>query len=175
MTPQDVTVSNYQPLEHPDLCLGVYESGESCSILSLSYNQHTVDYHVNSAGGFRQVSRFDTHRVATAALTWGSDDCSILILPTGDDSAPIQIGSCLFDAHALGASVASGPAFTYPYPDPAAEARWAAYRDAYGSFTAATPHGFLAFHGLSDAQPTDAEQQEIAAWLRQVAAQVTQP
>ena len=156
-----ITVTNIEPVNWPDGCLGLAGPDAVCTQaivsgyrVTLAARQAQYIFRTNESGSVtrpeKDVRLANTSEEARPLVSWQSENC---------DLAVVSISG--FSSGACGGSLALSPWQQGKIPDVMLE-----FIDRYAAFDAETPAGKLVFNGTGMNTATPAEQRAIAEWTK---------
>jgi hypothetical protein len=153
-----VHVTDAQPIQWPDSCLGVPVSGMMCAMhvvsgyrVALTANDHRYEVHTNDDGSQLAVVPGPLPPVGGLTFTRQTEQgCETAIVrDTG-----VMYGTC------------DGTFKTVPFADTTQARELSQYSVAFQAFATDTPAGYLNFAGQGDRAASSAEQRSLAEWAR---------
>jgi hypothetical protein len=154
-----VQIVDAQPVQWPDSCLGVPQSGIMCAMhvvdgyrITLSANGHT--YEVNSNLDGSQTVLVPGPIPASAGISYTvnkGNQCQAFLFNQGQD---VAMGPC------------EGALKQVPYAESIQRDELNYYILTYQSFSTDTPNGFLVFSGKGQLRASSVEQRSILTWAQ---------
>lgn len=154
-----VQVVDAQPVQWPDSCLGVPQSGIMCAMhvvdgyrIALSANGHTYEVNTNLDGSETVLvpGPVPTSAGISYAINTGNQ-CQDFLFNEGQD---VAMGPC------------DGTLKQVPYAESIQRDELNYYILTYQSFSTDTPNGFLVFSGKGQLRASSVEQRSILTWAQ---------
>lgn len=159
LTPDDVTVVDYQAVDWPTTCLGLNLGSDICTL------EETPGYSVTleADGGQYQINT-DAQGQSIALAASPDLELDDFVMRWQSPESPCQAAELGLSGTIYGLCGGAELGHDYVAPDRAEQLQ--EFADTYQPFEAQTPAGSIVFEGHGDTEASQAEQRMIASWAQ---------
>lgn len=159
VTPDQITIVDYEEVEWENTCLGLNLEAELCEdqvipgyrvVLEADGDEYEI--HTDDQGQRVALASAPEVSLENVSVTWESTEPPCQVAALGPEG--VVYGLC------------DGPALMDPFVDQDRAEQLAGFVSTYQGFEAETPAGTVTFEGEGDTEATEAEERMIAEWAR---------